>query len=118
MIQRTPRDPLISAIVRIQGETSEEFDPNTVTPGVIGFIITFLVAAVTVLLILDMTRRVRRLRYRSEIAEQLDAEQLDVEQRDAENGAVSADPPQPARNPPATDGEQRLPDDRPPHERG
>jgi hypothetical protein len=51
--------------------------PNAdlVTPGVWGFVITFMVAVVTVLLIIDMTRRVRRTRYRAEIAEKLDAEQ-------------------------------------------
>lgn len=64
---------------------SKEFDPNSVTPGVIGFVITFLVAAVTVLLLIDMTRRVRRTRYRGEIREQLDAEQA----RAAESGPAA-----------------------------
>lgn len=50
-------------------------DADSVTPGVWGFVITFMIAVVTVLLILDMTRRVRRTRYRAEIAEKLDAEQ-------------------------------------------
>ena len=53
----------------------EEFDPNTVTPGVWGFVLTFLVMVVVVLLVLDMVRRIRRVRYRAEIAEKLDAEQ-------------------------------------------
>jgi hypothetical protein len=48
---------------------------NLVTPGAIGFAITFGVAVVTVFLIIDMTRRVRRTAYRAEIAEKLDAEQ-------------------------------------------
>ncbi len=51
-----------------------EFDPNTVTPTWVGFAITFLVAAVTVLLIMDMVRRIRNVRYRAEVREQLDAE--------------------------------------------
>ena len=50
-------------------------DPNSVTPGAVGFAITFAVAIATVLLVIDMTRRVRRVRYRAEIAEKLDAEQ-------------------------------------------
>jgi hypothetical protein len=50
-------------------------DADSVTPGVWGFVITFMVAAVTVLLIIDMTRRIRRTRYRAEIAQKLDAEQ-------------------------------------------
>ena len=55
--------------------SEQEFDPNTVTPGVEGFILTFLVAVIVVLLALDMVRRVRRIRYRSEIEEKLDAEE-------------------------------------------
>ena len=53
---------------------SNGFDTNTVTPGVAGFVAIFLVAAAIVLLLLDMTRRVRRVRYRGEIGELLDAE--------------------------------------------
>lgn len=48
---------------------------DQVTPGVIGFTVTFLMAAAVVLLVIDMTRRIRRVRYRAEIAEKLDAEQ-------------------------------------------
>lgn len=45
-----------------------------VTPGVAGFIAIALVAVVTILLVIDMTRRIRRTRYRSEIRERLEAE--------------------------------------------
>lgn len=48
---------------------------DAVTPGVVGFTVTFLIAVAAVLLILDMTRRIRRVRYREEIARKLDAEQ-------------------------------------------
>jgi hypothetical protein len=51
-----------------------EGDPDLVTPGVIGFIITFAIAAITVLLIIDMVRRIRRVRYRAEVQEQIAAE--------------------------------------------
>ncbi|PRY64988.1 hypothetical protein B0I08_1115 [Glaciihabitans tibetensis] len=54
-------------------------DPNLITPGVIGFIAMFLVAAVTVLLIVDMNRRIRRTKYRVEVRERLE------EERDAQN---------------------------------
>lgn len=54
-----------------------EGDPDTITPGVIGFVVTFLVAAVTVLLVLDMVRRIRRVRYREQVREELAAEQAD-----------------------------------------
>lgn len=51
-----------------------DFDPDTVTPGWIGFTIAFLVAVATVLLIMDMVRRIRRVRYRAEVQERLEAE--------------------------------------------
>ena len=44
------------------------------SPGVIGFIATFGVTAAAIALIFDMVRRVRRVRYRAEIQEKLDAE--------------------------------------------
>ncbi|MFJ3385185.1 MULTISPECIES: hypothetical protein [unclassified Curtobacterium] len=47
-----------------------------VTPGVVGFIAIALVAVVTILLVVDMTRRIRRTRYRAEIRERLEAEAL------------------------------------------
>jgi len=59
-----------------------EIDPDIVTPGVIGFIVTFGLVVVVVLLIVDMTRRIRRLRYRDEINARLDAEEAAA--RDAE----------------------------------
>jgi len=44
-------------------------DQNAVTPGVVGFLAILFVTLVTVLLIVDMTRRIRRVRYRNELAE-------------------------------------------------
>lgn len=61
-------------------------DENLVTPGVIGFVAIFLIALATVLLVLDMTRRIRRVRYRAEVKEQLEAE------RAAEQGKASPTP--------------------------
>lgn len=48
---------------------------DQVTPGIVGFVVTFLLAVAVVLLALDLVRRIRRVRYRAEIAEKLDAEQ-------------------------------------------
>ena len=53
-------------------------DPNSVTPGLVGFLAFFFVVAATVLLVIDMTRRVRRTRYRAEIAARLDAEEAEA----------------------------------------
>lgn len=54
---------------------AEKIDPNGVTPGVIGFIITAAVAIISLLLILDMVRRMRRLRYREEAKFTVDTEE-------------------------------------------
>jgi uncharacterized membrane protein len=50
-------------------------EESAVTPGPWGFVIFFGVAVITILLILDMTRRVRRTRYRAEVRERLEQEQ-------------------------------------------
>jgi hypothetical protein len=52
------------------------FDGNEdlVTPTWVGFLMTFLVAVATLLLVLDMTKRIRRTRYREEIRAKLAAE--------------------------------------------
>jgi hypothetical protein len=62
-----------------------EGDPNLVTPGVVGFIITAAIAIITVLLVLDMVRRIRRVRYRAAVQEDIAAE-VDAAKRPAEPG--------------------------------
>lgn len=49
-------------------------DPDLVTPGVVGFLATALLAVAVIFLILDMMRRIRRGRVRADIQEELDAE--------------------------------------------
>ena len=56
-----------------------EGDPNLITPGVVGFAVTAFIAIATVLLIIDMNRRVRRVRYREEIQDKLAAEAAELE---------------------------------------
>lgn len=41
-------------------------DPNSVTPGVLGFLVVFLLALATWLLMRNLTARLRRLRFREE----------------------------------------------------
>lgn len=57
-----------------------DFDLNSVTPTWVGFAATFLVVVVTILLIMDMVRRIRRVRYRAEVRERLDEERNAEEQ--------------------------------------
>lgn len=47
------------------------------SPGTVGFLVTFGLAALAVLLIFDMNRRIRATRYRSEIRERLAIEELE-----------------------------------------
>jgi hypothetical protein len=54
---------------------SPVLNEDLVTPGIVGFVATFFIAIATVLLVIDMTRRIRRVRYRAEVQEQLDAEE-------------------------------------------
>lgn len=68
--------------------SAEELDPNAVTPGVIGFFAIFFIAAATVLLLMDMTRRVRRTRYRGEVRERLDAEDSEADNAGAGVGEM------------------------------
>lgn len=64
------------------------YDTDQVTPGVVGFVVTFALAILVILLVLDMVRRVRRVNYRAQIAEELDAE----ERERAEAEAAGHDP--------------------------
>jgi hypothetical protein len=51
------------------------FDEDAVTPGIWGFVITFALIIVVVLLIIDMVRRMRRVTYRAQVRQQLEDEE-------------------------------------------
>ena len=67
-------DAVLGALRAATPTPPPDFDPTSVTPTWVGFAVTFLVAVATVLLLIDMVRRVRRTRYRGEIKERLEAE--------------------------------------------
>jgi peptidoglycan/LPS O-acetylase OafA/YrhL len=73
-------------LLKIYTETSTTgeviIDDTWYSPGVVGFLATFGLAAVSLLIIWDLVRRIRRVRYRAEIAALLDQEQA----RDAASG--------------------------------
>lgn len=79
---------------------------DLVTPGVWGFIITFGVALITVFLLIDMTRRMRRLRYRAAVREQLLAEQIDADAADGPDGPAG---PRSTASPAGLPGEPTTP---------
>jgi hypothetical protein len=64
-------------------------DDTWYSPGVVGFVATFSMGAAAVLLVFDLVRRVRRVRYRAEIAEKLDLEQLEKSLESDSLGAIS-----------------------------
>lgn len=66
-------------------------DPNLVTPGPVGFVIVAVVVVLAALLIWDMQRRIRRVRYREEVRAELDAEEVSGR----EDGGPSAGPVEP-----------------------
>jgi hypothetical protein len=51
---------------------------SLVTPGWIGFLAIFFVGVATLFLIIDMTRRIRRTRYRGEVREQIELERQEA----------------------------------------
>ncbi|WP_296648852.1 hypothetical protein [Rhodoluna sp.] len=71
---------LFSALLAASPSPSPSVDPSEVwySPGTVGFLAVFGITAAAIALIFDMVRRVRRIRYRAEIAARLDAEQETV----------------------------------------
>jgi len=67
-----------------------EGDPNAVTPGVIGFLATLFIALATLLIIMDMNRRVRRVRYR-ELAQEAIREEEALADEQALGGASATE---------------------------
>ena len=59
-----------------------DVDEALIGPGVWGFAIFAFVAIASILLIMDMVRRTRRVRYRAEIQERLAAEAAENQKRD------------------------------------
>lgn len=67
---------LISQAMILQSEDGEllPYNPDDVTPGVIGFAFTVVIAVAIILLGLDLYRRVRRMNYRGEARESIATE--------------------------------------------
>lgn len=65
-------------------------DPVSVTPGFVGFAAIVVVVIAVILLIWDMNRRIRRVRYREEVRDELDAEQAARADGDTSASGTSA----------------------------
>ena len=60
----------------IEGDLKEGLDPGDITPGLLGFLATLFLAVCVIFLIRDMVKRIRRVRYRGQVAEAQEAEAL------------------------------------------
>lgn len=79
--------PGVGAVLQAAPSPSdgEEFNSVTVSPGLPGFLATFVLAVVVVLLLIDMTRRVRRVQARARVEErqaQLEREEAEAAERE------------------------------------
>ncbi|MCB4207950.1 hypothetical protein H9I38_04060 [Arthrobacter sp. UM1] len=52
-----------------------------VSPGTVGFIVTALLAVVTILLIVSMARKIRRVRYREQVRQEFEGPDEPLEER-------------------------------------
>lgn len=57
---------------------AEELDPNLASAGPVLFVATVFIGIATLLLVVDMVRRIRRTKMREEIRGKLDAEAADA----------------------------------------
>jgi hypothetical protein len=59
----------------------EDAEKISASPGTIGWVFTFAVAVAVGFLIFDMVRRIRRVRYRDEVIQELSLEQAEAEKQ-------------------------------------
>lgn len=90
----------LSALLAATPSPTPSVDPSSTfySPGTIGFIATFLVAAGAIVIIFDMVRRIRRVRYRTDVAAKLEAEALESGSQ-AKAKPTSAEPSPKAQSP-------------------
>lgn len=86
--------PVIAQALRFAEESgANEINPDDVTPGVIGFAITAIFAVVVILIGVDMYRRIRRMQYRQEVRDDIQAELSGEQRDDEEHPEASEDSP-------------------------
>jgi hypothetical protein len=70
----------MNLLALITKTATDEPTAVSTSPGTIGWIFTFLMAAAALVLIWDMVRRIRKVRYRAEIQEEITEENAAVEE--------------------------------------
>jgi hypothetical protein len=63
---------------------------DQVTPGLLGFVLTAFIVVLTALLIVDMVRRIRRVRYRAQVEEERAAAEAGIDDASGESEAGGA----------------------------
>lgn len=79
----------VNVAVRLAEETADDtvFDPNKVSPGVEGFLMTGLLAVAVIGLGFVLVRRMRANNYRHEVREQIEAELAEAADAEGAGGA-------------------------------
>lgn len=80
-------------------EPTPTFDPKDVTPGPGGFFAIFLITVLGILLIIDMARRVRKVGYRAQVQDEMEAESGAADPRPDEPLDPDDDAPRGPENP-------------------
>lgn len=60
--------------------TEDEAEKISASPGTVGWVFTFAIAVIVGLLIADMVRRIRKVRYRDEIRQEISEEQAALDE--------------------------------------
>jgi flagellar biosynthesis/type III secretory pathway M-ring protein FliF/YscJ len=87
----------VIGLLLASGNQQPTYDPNSVSPGIVGFLATFALVVVSILLFVNMARRVRRLQYREEQEERRREHEL---AHDHEGGDVGGDEARGSQAPP------------------
>jgi hypothetical protein len=87
----------LAAVTGLPAKSVDLSDPNSVSPGILGFLAFFLLAIALYLLVRNMNGHLRRVRYRQEALDAEEAQAQAQAARDAEaDSADSADSADPA----------------------
>jgi len=70
----------MNLLALITKTATDEPTAISTSPGTIGWVFTFFIAVAAVLLIADMVRRIRKVRYRAEIQEEISEEEAAIQE--------------------------------------
>ncbi|KAB1657928.1 hypothetical protein F8O01_06530 [Pseudoclavibacter chungangensis] len=98
-------------VLQVPTPTDPPFDPDDVTPGVVGFAAIFVLFLMVSAIAFDLIRRVRRVKYREVVREKLEREVAERDANAARDDEPSADGggvtgAREATDPPGSGGDQ------------